>query len=164
MGRRGALVQKTCPVQERTLYSAKYAESVRKTVGRYPKWKSVAPASMSLDLGLSDAAFRAFCILGLHLSGNVCCTGVRLLGKLKGVEKSQAAEYVEELVRHGYLEKLDRKSGQRARYRITSPAVPNPGVCQGCKARCKDLGEHGQCWLCEAKEARWNSSLENSAG
>ncbi len=69
MGKRAASIEEsiTCPTQDGTLYD----KSVRAKVGRSPRWHSRSPASVSLDLSVSDAAARVYSVMTLKMDGLV---------------------------------------------------------------------------------------------
>jgi DNA-binding MarR family transcriptional regulator len=139
---------KKCPSQSGTVYE----QSVSAKVRRSPRWHSKAPASVSLNTSLSDAAFRVYCVLGLNRNGAECGTGVRYLGRLLNKSKSNIKRKMDELVAANYLELIPTGNGQRGRYRFTSPAFQQK--CKHCKRLTDQIRENGLCWVCDEEPKR----------
>ncbi|OFX13215.1 MAG: hypothetical protein A2Z18_11145 [Armatimonadetes bacterium RBG_16_58_9] len=107
----------TCHTQDGTVS----AKSVTLRMGRCPKWYGRVPASISLDMALSDRAVRVYSILALKTyQGNIATFGSRQLGELIGVSRMSALRAIKELVAVGHL-KASTKNGSRAFYELTSP-------------------------------------------
>lgn len=129
-----------------------YEKSVSARVGRSPRWHSKAPASVMLDNSLSDAARVVYCAMGLKTRGNTCSIGVRYLGRILGRGRSTASRLVNELVRAGHLELTGGGKGNRAVYRLTSPAYLK--TCRGCKRITEDIRISGLCWICDERQSK----------
>lgn len=129
-----------------------YEKSVSARVKRFPRWHSKAPAGVSLDTSISDSAFRVYCVMALKTNGDRCSIGMRYLGRLLGMSAATAGRRIAELVKAGHLEALEAGRGQRATYRITSPAYLRK--CPSCKRMTDQIRPTGLCWVCEESHAR----------
>jgi len=108
----------TCPTQSETVS----AKSVTSKMGRSPLWHSRVPASVLLDLRISDRAVRVYSVLALKTyQGNIASIGCRQLSDLIGVGRMSAHRAVKELIAAGYVKAGGSGNGQRAWYELTSP-------------------------------------------